>query len=138
MDNEAFVRELVSSGSLHNPRLVEALRVFKRGMFTLGQTLSIEHPVQIRLPSVSFMLSAINVQIPALEALNIQPGERFLDIGCGTGFVTLVSVILMCNSLTEGSARRTHGRSSRIYAGNRRRTRNHRVRTRTRTCFCER
>lgn len=88
MSKEDLIRELVSASVLQSPRLVSVLRHVDRKNFVPEESaaeaygnypLPIGHGQTISQPlTVVFML----------ELLNVQPGEKILEIGSGSGWQT--------------------------------------------------
>ena len=51
--------------------------------------------VQVRLDAMGFNVSAPHMHATCLEALDLQPGHAFLDIGSGCGLVTAAAAFLV-------------------------------------------
>jgi protein-L-isoaspartate O-methyltransferase len=51
-------------------------------------------PAQVRIDAMDFNVSAPHMHATCLEALDLQPGHAFLDIGCGCGLVTAAAAFL--------------------------------------------
>ena len=49
---------------------------------------------QVRIDAMDFNVSAPHMHATCLEALDLQPGHAFLDIGCGCGLVTAAAAFL--------------------------------------------
>ncbi len=48
----------------------------------------------MRINAMDFNVSAPHMHATCLEALDLQPGHAFLDIGCGCGLVTAAAAFL--------------------------------------------
>lgn len=88
MTNEALVDQLIADGYLKTELITEAFRVIDRARFVgeEGQSYAYEnHPLPIGFgQTISQPLTVAFM----LELLQPQPGERILDIGCGSGWQT--------------------------------------------------
>ena len=51
--------------------------------------------LQVRLDAMGFNVSAPHMHATCLEALDLQPGHAFLDIGSGCGLVTAAAAFLV-------------------------------------------
>ena len=51
--------------------------------------------LQVRLDAMGFNVSAPHMHATCLEALDLQPGHSFLDIGSGCGLVTAAAAFLV-------------------------------------------
>jgi len=49
----------------------------------------------IRLEHLGFNVSAPHMHAFCMQSLNLQPGQSFLDVGCGSGFITAVGGYLV-------------------------------------------
>ena len=56
-----------------------------------------DHP--LRFSTMGFNTSAPHMYAMCLEAIQLEPGETFLDIGCGCGQLTLVCIMILLSIL---------------------------------------
>lgn len=94
--NDDLVRNLRISGVLNNDAVETALRKIPRGLFVpddLQDAAYVDSP--LRLPSFGFNISAPHMYAICLEALQLEPGNTFLDIGSGCGHLTALGAYLV-------------------------------------------
>ena len=60
-----------------------------------GLVITLRASVQVRLDAMGFNVSAPHMHATCLEALDLQPGHSFLDIGSGCGLVTAAAAFLV-------------------------------------------
>ncbi|CAH8873709.1 unnamed protein product [Trichobilharzia szidati] len=100
-DNQSLIDILVESGLTLNPETERALRLVDRGSYydvkSSGAYIDLAYksgPLHISAPSIYFV---------ALKNLDIQPGNHFLNIGSGTGYLsTVVGLLLGYNGVNHG------------------------------------
>ncbi|MEU4828534.1 methyltransferase, FxLD system [Actinomadura sp. NPDC023710] len=88
----AMVDQLMAWGSVHDPRVEDAMRAVPRHLFVPGATVQaayaqdgvITHPGADGRPRS--MASAPAVVAQMLQQLDVRPGHRVLEIGAGTGY----------------------------------------------------
>jgi len=93
--NEEMVAYLKRRGSLVCPRVEEAFVRCPRGEFVPPARVAqayVNFP--LRLLDLKFTISAPEVYASALENLDIQEGNRFLDVGSGCGLLTCMAAYL--------------------------------------------
>lgn len=93
--NEDLIESLRDSDQIVTPEVEQAMLLFKREYFLtedLLDTAYIDTP--LRFAKMGFNISAPHMHAHCLEALDIKEGNRILDIGCGSGYITAVGAYL--------------------------------------------
>lgn len=75
---------------------IKALRVCPRNLFVTEQHQDeafSDSPV--RLHDLDFNVSAPHMHASCLEALQLQPGHRLLDVGCGSGLINACAAYIV-------------------------------------------
>jgi len=102
--NQELISNLKSNDVIRSASVEEALLTIPRGEFVpedLKAEAYLDSP--IRLPTLAFNISAPHMYGICLENLQLQPGNSFLDIGCGCGHMTaLASYIVGKTGLVHG------------------------------------
>ncbi|CAH8677920.1 unnamed protein product [Schistosoma rodhaini] len=100
-DNQSLIDELVRNGLTLNPETERALRLVDRGGYFNEK--SPRAYMDMAWRSGSLHLSAPSIYIVALKNLDIQPGNRFLNVGSGTGYLsTVIGLLLGYNGVNHG------------------------------------
>jgi len=103
-DNAALVAALERSGALTDSRVASALRAAPRCLFVPPRHFRDAHADRpIHVERASFNISAPHMHAIMLSHLSVQPGDRVLDVGCGTGAVSAAMAWL------AGPQGRVHG-----------------------------
>ncbi|ELR17918.1 BTB/POZ domain containing protein [Acanthamoeba castellanii str. Neff] len=87
--NDELIASLKRSGALRSPEVEAALRAVPRGPFVpadLADQAYVDTP--LRLAAFGFNISAPHMYAMCLEALGLELGHTFLDIGSGCGHMT--------------------------------------------------
>lgn len=95
-NNEELITNLKQTGVLSNDKVAEAMRACPRKAFlpaSYHREAYIDAPV--RLEEQGFNVSAPHMHAVCLEALDLKPGLRVLDIGSGCGLVTCAAAYLV-------------------------------------------
>lgn len=94
--NEELVASLRRSGALRSAEVEAALRAVPRGPF-VPQELSDQAYVDtpLRLAAFGFNISAPHMYAMCLEALELELGHAFLDVGSGCGHMTALGAHLV-------------------------------------------
>jgi hypothetical protein len=94
-DDAALVAELERHGALTSGRVASALRAAPRSLFVPPHYLTQAHiDMPIRVREAEFNISAPHMHALMLQELDIQPGDRVLDIGSGAGGVSAAAAWL--------------------------------------------
>lgn len=73
-------------------KVFRAMELVPRHLFVTNDLLRDAYvDAPLPLPLLGFNLSAHHIYCMCLETLDIQPGQSFLDIGCGSGYVSAVA-----------------------------------------------
>jgi protein-L-isoaspartate(D-aspartate) O-methyltransferase len=93
-DQNGLVDELKRKGALRSARAEAVLREVDRKFFVPPGEPYIDRPVAI---GYNATISAPHTHAQALEELEpyMQPGRRVLDIGCGSGYLTICFALLV-------------------------------------------
>ncbi|KIZ03317.1 Protein-L-isoaspartate O-methyltransferase [Monoraphidium neglectum] len=108
--NADLIAALRESGMLTSEAVAGAMLAVPRGAFV-----PIEHRAEayvdapIRVEAEGFNISAPHMHASMLESLRLQPGDRFLDVGCGCG------VLAACAAMLVGPSGRVAGVDTRDY-----------------------
>lgn len=93
--NDDLVRNMQRSGVITNDAVATAFRLVPRDQFVpeeYKEDALIDAP--LRIENMEFNISAPHVQTTMVEALDVFPGARILDIGSGSGIVTAALSVL--------------------------------------------
>jgi protein-L-isoaspartate(D-aspartate) O-methyltransferase len=93
--NDDLVRNMQRSGIITNDAIATAFRLVPRDQFVpeeYKEEALIDAP--IRIENMEFNISAPHVQTTMVEALDVFPGAKILDIGSGSGIVTAALSVL--------------------------------------------
>jgi len=100
--NDVLVDELKSQGTLVSPDVIAAFRHTDRGHFLKrstgdneGEVLSEDAYLDMPLRHGLLHLSAPSIYATALEALELRPGQSFLNVGSGTGYLSALAASLI-------------------------------------------
>ncbi|CAL8069302.1 unnamed protein product [Calicophoron daubneyi] len=100
-DNESLMDKLVESGYTLPPDLERAMRLVDRGNY-FGERSSRAY-MDLAWRAGTLHLSAPSIYISVLKNLDLAPGQRFLNIGSGSGYLsTIVGLILGYDGLSHG------------------------------------
>jgi protein-L-isoaspartate(D-aspartate) O-methyltransferase len=91
-----LIASLKRSGALRSPEVEAALRAVPRGPFVpadLADQAYVDTP--LRLAAFGFNISAPHMYAMCLEALGLELGHTFLDIGSGCGHMTALGAQLV-------------------------------------------
>ncbi|PSC72076.1 L-isoaspartate O-methyltransferase [Micractinium conductrix] len=97
--NDDLVANLRRGGVIQSDRVARALRLCPRDLFVPAQHKDealIDAP--IRVEAHDFNISAPHMHAACLEALQLQPGHKFLDAGSGCGLLTAAGAVLVGRS----------------------------------------
>ena len=92
MLNARMVERMKASGAIRSPRIEDAFRETPRHLFLPGVAHDLVYSGQAVVTrsdperGITSSSSEVNIMAPMLEALSIEPGQRILEIGVGTGF----------------------------------------------------
>lgn len=93
--NEDLLAGLKEAGALTTDAVSCALRLCPRDAFVperYADEAFIDSP--IRLEEYDFNISAPHMHATCLEALSVRPGDRCLDVGCGSGVLAAAMAVL--------------------------------------------
>ncbi|KAK9839878.1 hypothetical protein WJX81_008227 [Elliptochloris bilobata] len=95
---EELLQHLRRNRAITSDRVLRALRACPRNMFLPAPhnrppEAFVDQPV--RLDAMGFNVSAPHMHATCLEALDLQPGHAFLDIGSGCGLMTAAAAFLV-------------------------------------------
>lgn len=100
--NEELVNILKAKGCLIAPRLEASLLLIPRDLFVprdRHREAFRDQKVTVRMSDGSTMtLPPPSFVATALERLGLGPGQTFLDVGCGSGYVTALAACLVSDS----------------------------------------
>jgi protein-L-isoaspartate(D-aspartate) O-methyltransferase len=119
--HESLLATLKEQQLISSPRLLHAMQLVKRGDFVPSahqREAFLDSP--IRIYEHEFNVSAPHIHSRALDALDLQAGDSFLDVGSGTGLMAVYASVLVgksgsvlsidvkavCTSLSSGFLRR--------------------------------
>lgn len=94
--NDALVANLKRGGVIQSDRVHIALKLCARDLFvpeTHADEALVDAP--IRVEEHDFNISAPHMHATCLEALQLQPGHKFLDVGSGCGVLTACGAYLV-------------------------------------------
>lgn len=84
-----LIESLKRSGALESPSVESALRAVPRGLFVPQEVTDQAYvDTPLRLAAFGFNISAPHMYAMCLEALGLELGHTFLDIGSGCGHMT--------------------------------------------------
>jgi len=87
--NASMVRRLQATGALSTPAIINAFRAVDRGDYISTQRPELNYAdMPIKVGYVH--LSAPSIYAAAAEALDISPGDSFLHLGSGTGYLSTI------------------------------------------------
>lgn len=96
---EELVNILKAKGHLSNPRAEAAMLVVPRDLFVprdRHREAFRDQKVTVRMPDGSTLIMPNPSFVAmALEKLDLQPGSSFLDVGCGSAYVTAVAACMI-------------------------------------------
>ncbi|KAK9804488.1 hypothetical protein WJX73_008895 [Symbiochloris irregularis] len=95
--NDTLVSHLTRTASLRSERVIKAMLVCRRDAFVPEDQRHGEAFADAPLPmqGMGFNMSAPHMHATCLEALMLQPGHRFLDVGSGSGVLTACAAFLV-------------------------------------------
>lgn len=95
IDNESLIDNLLDNCVNLKSDVERAFRLIDRGNYVDEKTFR----VYIDFPwrSKNVLLSAPSIYATVLKYLDIQPGQRFLNVGSGTGYFSTVVGLLLGN-----------------------------------------
>ena len=100
-NNDEMVSRMVDHGTLHTKQCIKAFRACDRGGFFLSDTDAVY--VDMPLRQGLLHLSAPSIYATALEALHLEEGVSFLNVGSGTGYLSsLVASIVGSDAVHHG------------------------------------
>ncbi|CAH8466389.1 unnamed protein product [Dicrocoelium dendriticum] len=100
-DNESLIDKLVESGLSLPTEVERAMRLVDRGEYFSEK--SPRAYMDLAWISGSLHLSAPNIYVAALKNLDISPGQSFLNVGSGSGYLsTIVGLLLGYNGVNHG------------------------------------
>ena len=110
--SEELVNVLKAKGLKLSPRLEAALLVVPRDLFLprdRQREAFKDNRIALRMQDASILtVPPPSFVAKALEQLALQPGESFLDVGCGSGYVTaLAACLIMPSPVIKGPAAST-------------------------------
>lgn len=88
--NEALVAHLIRTRTLQSPSIIAAMKACPRDAFVPEQQRDADAflDAPLSLARLGFNMSAPHMHATCLEALQLQPGHRVLDVGSGSGVLT--------------------------------------------------
>lgn len=93
--NDEMVQSLKNVGQIITPEVEEAMLLFKREYFLTDELVESAYSDNaLRFNDMHFNISAPHMHAHCLEALEIRHGCSVLDIGCGSGYMTVLSAYL--------------------------------------------
>uniref|UniRef100_A0A7S3R5E9 protein-L-isoaspartate(D-aspartate) O-methyltransferase n=1 Tax=Dunaliella tertiolecta TaxID=3047 RepID=A0A7S3R5E9_DUNTE len=95
-NNDELVQRLSESESLHNDAVRRALLACPRSMFVpRGYRDEAYMDAPIRVEELGFNISAPHMHASGLCSLDLQPGDRVLDVGAGCGIISAAAAFLV-------------------------------------------
>ena len=94
--HDSLMASLQEQGLISTPQLLRAMSMVKRGDFVPQEhqrEAFLDSP--IRVHAHQFNISAPHIHARALDALDLQSGEHFLDVGSGTGLMAVYGSLLV-------------------------------------------
>eukprot|EP00042_Codosiga_hollandica_P044654 m.445005 g.445005 ORF g.445005 m.445005 type:complete len:994 (+) comp56842_c0_seq1:1277-4258(+) len=104
--NSGLVQQLFDAGALSGTHTVAAFNAVDRRHFLphlSPQRVYCDTPASVEADGYTIHLSAPSIYALALQALDLRPGQSFLNIGSGSGYLSVVAGILL-HSNTEQSS----------------------------------
>ncbi|KAF7258769.1 hypothetical protein EG68_03736 [Paragonimus skrjabini miyazakii] len=100
-DNESLIDSLLKNGPSLPPDVERAMRLVDRGDYLAEKTSRAY--IDLAWRSGSLHLSAPSIYVSVLKNLQLAPGQHFLNIGSGSGYLsTIVGLILGFNGINHG------------------------------------
>ncbi|KAA3678243.1 uncharacterized protein DEA37_0008486 [Paragonimus westermani] len=100
-DNESLIDSLLKNGPSLPPDVERAMRLVDRGDYLAEKTSRAY--IDLAWRSGSLHLSAPSIYVAVLRNLQLAPGQHFLNIGSGSGYLsTIVGLILGFNGINHG------------------------------------
>ncbi|DBA99974.1 TPA: hypothetical protein ACH3X1_013846 [Trebouxia sp. C0004] len=95
-DNDELVTNLKRSGVIIQDTAIKAMRMCPRNMFVPEQHRNAAFTDSpIRLEELDFNVSAPHMHASCLEALQLEPGHKLLDVGAGCGIINACAAYMV-------------------------------------------